>query len=96
MLRLKSSLISHPFKNRDRVTIIGDILEIVKDSRDGSRKTYIMQNAKLNYIQMMKYLNYLLNCGLLAVTERKTYVITEKGSRFMQLIEIQKTAAQLR
>jgi len=77
------------FKYRDRTTIIGDILRSVRKSRDGRKKTQIMQSAKLNYVQTKKYLNYLLNYGFLVVTEKETYVITEKGSKFLQLLEIQ-------
>lgn len=90
MLRSKSFPVSPAFKYRDRVAIIGDILQTVKNSREGRRKTQIMQSANLNYIQMKKYLNYLLNCGFLVITERETYMITERGSRFLQLVEIQR------
>lgn len=77
------------FKYRDRVTIIYDILKAVKVKRE-AKKTQIMENARLNYIQTKKYLSYLLNYGYLAVTERQTYVLTEKGSSFLYSIEIQK------
>lgn len=77
------------FKYRDRVTIMSDILKTVKQSREGRRKTQIMQSANLNYIQTKKYLNYMYNCGFLVVTQRETYMITEKGSKFLQLLEIQ-------
>jgi len=89
MLRSKSS-ISHAFKYRDRGAIIGDILRTVKNSRGGRKKTQIMQSANLNYIQTKKYLNYLLNCDFLVATEIETYVITKKGYRFLQLIEVQR------
>ena len=83
------SLFLNAFKYRDRMTIISEILRSVRKSRDGRKKTQIMQSAKLNYVQTKKYLNYLLNYGFLVVTERETYVITEKGSKFLQLLEIQ-------
>jgi predicted transcriptional regulator len=82
-----------PFKYRDRVSIISDILKAVKDSPGkGKRKTQIMQSANLNYLQMKKYLNYLLNCGFLVLTEKETYVVTAEGSRFLQwqLAEIER------
>ncbi len=90
MLRSKSLQISQTFKYRDRVSIIGDILEAVKNSRKGRRKTQIMQSANLNYSQTKKYLDYLLDCGYLMVTERETYTITNEGSRFLQLVDLQK------
>jgi len=78
----------HAFKYRDRTTIVSDVLQTVKDSRRGMKKTQIMQSANLNYIQTKKYLNYMLNYGFLVVTERDIYVITEKGNRYLQLIEM--------
>lgn len=78
----------HAFKYRDRTTIVSDVLKTVKDSRRGMKKTQIMQSANLNYIQTKKYLNYMLNYGFLVVTERDVYVITEKGNRYLQLIEM--------
>ena len=78
------------FKHRDRITIIGDILKTVKNRKDGAKPSHIMQNARLSYPQTKKYLSYLVSCGLLVVTEKRTYVITEKGTRFLQLIEAYK------
>lgn len=91
MLRSKSSLVSHVFKYRDRVTIIIDILNTVKNSGGGRRKTQIMQSANLNYMQMKRYLNYLTNRGLVLFTEKQTYTITNKGSKFLQFAKMQKT-----
>jgi predicted transcriptional regulator len=90
MLRSKSLPISHTFKYRDRVSIISDILTTVKNSRKGRRKTQIMQSANLNYNQTRKYLDYLLTCGYLVVTEKETYLITNEGSRFLQLFDLQR------
>ena len=78
------------FKYRDRITIIRDILEGIRSKKEGMRKTQVMNVARLNYIQTKKYLNYLLNCGFVVLTEKGTYVITEKGKKFLQLIEIQR------
>lgn len=77
------------FKYRDRMTIMSVILKTVK-MRQEAKKTQIMENAKLNYIQTKKYLNYLVSYGYLAITERQTYVITEKGKSFLQMVELQK------
>jgi predicted transcriptional regulator len=68
---------------------MGDILKSVRSNYEGRKLTQIMQSANLNYVQTKKYLGYLNNCGYLVVTERETYVITEKGSRFLQMIEFQ-------
>ena len=90
MLRAESSIVSRTFKYRDRIAIIGDILKTVKHSREGRKKTQIMQSANLNYIQTKKYINYLMDRGFLVVTERETYVITREGTRFLQLVEVQR------
>jgi predicted transcriptional regulator len=81
------------FKYRDRVSIMADILKTVKTARDGGSKYQIMQNARLNYIQTKKYLGYMQNAGFLVVSERQTYLITDKGCRFLQAVEIQKIQA---
>jgi len=76
------------FKYRDRTTIMADILKSVRSSRQGMRKTQIMQSARINHIQTEKYLGYLVNCGYI-VSERRTYVVTQKGARYLQIVEIQ-------
>lgn len=68
---------------------MGDILKAVKIRRE-AKKTQIMELARLNYVQTKKYLNYLISYGYLAITERETYVITDKGARFLQMVEIQR------
>ena len=80
---------TNSFKYRDRFTIVLDILKSIKKSREGLRKTQIMEKARLNYVQTKKYLNYLLSMGYIAVTEKNTYVITESGARLLALREIQ-------
>jgi predicted transcriptional regulator len=77
------------FKYRDRAGIVFDILKTVKTSRGGRNKTQIMQSANLNYVQTKKYLGYMLGCGYLMVTQNETYVVTEKGSMYLQFIEVQ-------
>jgi predicted transcriptional regulator len=81
--------IVYAFKYRDRSGIMRDILSTVIASRDGRKKTQIMQSANLNYSQTKKYLHFMTNYGYIAVTQRETYVITEKGCRLLQLIEVQ-------
>lgn len=68
---------------------MAEILRAVK-TRKEAKKTQIMEIARINHIQTKKYLSYLLNCGYLALTERRTYVITEKGISFLQMVELQK------
>jgi predicted transcriptional regulator len=89
MSELKTFPVSHVFKYRDRVTIVSDILQSVRNSKEGRKKTQIMQSANLNYAQTKKYLNYLTDCGFLKVTDRQIYVITGKGSEFLLITQMQ-------
>jgi len=50
MLRLKPSPVSHVFKYRDRTTIMIDILDTVKSSMGGKKKSHILQSARLNHL----------------------------------------------
>lgn len=79
------------FKYRDRAEIINDILKSIRESRWGRKKTQIMQTANLNHIQMNKYLRYLVSRGFLELTDKGNIVITEKGTRFLQFLEVQRT-----
>jgi len=71
-------------KRRGRLHIMGEILEI---ARDDSLKTQIMYGANLSFAQLNKYLNFLLEVGLLKKTEENgkiVYMTTRKGVRFLQ------------
>ena len=73
-------------KNRNRFQITQAILQI---AREGSRKTRIMHGANLSFKLLEKYLTTLVRAGLLKVkeVERKTYVTSEKGLRFLKEFE---------
>ncbi len=77
------------FKYRDRAGIMSDILMAISNSRNGKKKTQIMQSANLNYLQTTKYLDYMTNCGYIVATQDATYVLTDKGARYLQLGETQ-------
>jgi len=68
---------------RSRIQIAADILEI---ARDGSRKTRIMYQGNLSFDLLQKYLDMLVNFGLLEVRggSEKGFVATEKGRRFLE------------
>jgi predicted transcriptional regulator len=63
--------------------IAATILEIAKN---GSRKTRIMYLGNLSFDLLQKYLDMLVNLGLLQVRNEKerTYVATEKGRGFLE------------
>ena len=68
---------------RSRIQIAADILEIAKN---GSRKTKIMYLGNLSFDLLRKYLDMLVNYGLIEVRggSEKSYVATEKGQRFLE------------
>jgi len=66
-------------------------LEIVKDmlltATVKVKKTRIMYQANLSYRLMEKYLNSLIDSGLLNYDEGSFYLITGKGKDFLQMYE---------
>jgi len=66
---------------RNRLQIIAEILEIVKG---GARKTHIMYRANLSYKLLCKYLNEVLECGLVRAKDDESYIVAAKGERFLQ------------
>jgi len=66
-------------------------LEIVKDmlltATVKVRKTRIMYQANLSYRLMEKYLNSLIDSGLLEYDEGSFYLITSKGKDFLQMYD---------
>ena len=72
-------------KYRNRVEIIGDILNIV---RSGARKTQIMYQGNLSYKLLRSYLREVIGAGLVCVGERSNiYQLTEKGKMFLKDFE---------
>ena len=77
---------------RTRIQIAADILEIAKA---GSRKTRIMYLGNLSFDLLQKYLENLVELGLVEVRNGsdKTYVATERGLQFLEEFrELQKHA----
>lgn len=67
--------------NRDRHNIVVDILE---KSKTGKKKTELMRDAKLSYLQTKQYLGNLLEKGLLEIDERNRFETTTKGLEFLE------------
>lgn len=63
--------------------IAAGILDIAKE---GSRKTRIMYLGNLSFDLLQKYLDLLVNVGLLELRngDEKTYLATEKGRAFLE------------
>lgn len=73
-------------KNRNRFQISQAILEV---ARAGAGKTRIMYRANLSFKLLKHYLTVLVKSGLIRVEERerKLYLTTEKGLRFLREFE---------
>lgn len=51
--------------------------------RGGARKTQIMYQANLSYRLLTRYLQEVLDLGLVTMADEATYELTEKGLRFL-------------
>jgi predicted transcriptional regulator len=71
-------------RNRNKLDIVRDMLAIASTK---VKKTRIMYQANLNYVQMEKYLKVLLDEGLLARDgdDGSLYLITKKGREFLRV-----------
>jgi len=67
--------------NRDRHEIT---LEILRKAESGKRKTEIMREVGLSYLQAKQYLGILLEKGLLEIDESRRFKTTEKGLEFLE------------
>ena len=71
-------------KRRDKLYIIGEILDIAKD---GALKTQIMYRANLSFTQLNGYLKFVVGVHLLdkiSVNNRDIYRINKKGLEFLE------------
>ena len=73
------------FKNRSRMVIISNILELAKD---GVMKTHLMYQCNLSYTMLRDYLSYLKDRGMLEEIpgnenhKGTIYRTTDRGARF--------------
>ena len=70
--------------NRHSLEIVRDILSVASVR---TRKTRIMYQANLSFVQVEKYLHGLLEKGLLEHDGDSCYLITEKGLDFLKLYD---------
>ena len=70
---------------RSKLEIIRDILVVVEE--EGSKKTHIMYGANLSYKLLLRYLEHILDAGLVEYDGNSYYTITEKGKRFLKLYQ---------
>jgi predicted transcriptional regulator len=70
-------------RERDRTTIIAEILDI---ARDGVLKTNIMWRARLSYYMLDEYLGLMVNSKLLdreLLNDKVVYKTSDKGTEFL-------------
>lgn len=68
-------------KYRKRLEIVADILSVV--SNNDAKKTRIMYMANLSWDLLTRYLNDLMEAGLVRFGSSDRYVLTSKGKRFL-------------
>jgi Predicted transcriptional regulator len=73
-------------EKRDKLDIMINMLEVTLEP---CKKTHILYKANLNYYQLNKYLNELLDLGLVKEIQvpYKCYVTTSKGKEFLLIMK---------
>lgn len=77
-------------KNRDRTSIMIDVLKVARNYSDGIKITHLMYQANLNYRMTMDIVRYLMKRDMIAMLdaqEKLYYKITEKGIFFLDTFE---------
>jgi len=72
---------------RDKITIMADLLGIMQEPR---RLTHILYKSNMSYVQLVKYLDDLMERGLAEKRQEphRCYSITDNGKLFMQLVKV--------
>jgi predicted transcriptional regulator len=72
---------------RDRLEIIHDILEVIRDKGTNVKPTHIMYKSNLSHQMLTEYLDELIKNGLVEEEERdrkKRYALTKKGFSYLE------------
>ena len=71
---------------RDKITIMGDLLHIMQEPR---RLTHILYKSNMSYVQLVKYLDNLIDMGLAEKRQSpfRSFTITTNGKLFMDLVK---------
>jgi predicted transcriptional regulator len=69
-------------KHRSRLQILETILSVIKDN-EKVRKTQIMYKAYLSYTLLTRYLNDVLDAGLVVQDNNKCFSLTQRGENFV-------------
>jgi predicted transcriptional regulator len=71
---------------RNKLEIVKDILSILEVAgAHGTKKTHIMYGANLSYKLLEKYIEEVIESGLIYTDERSIYFITDKGKEFLKI-----------
>lgn len=70
--------------NRDRHDIT---FEILQKSKSGKNKTELMRDVNLSYSLAKRYLDRLIEKGLLKVDSKHRFVTSDKGLKFLEECE---------
>ena len=69
-------------KHRSRLKILANILSVVSENH-GAKKTQIMYQAYLSYKLLVRYLNDMMDAGLVICGDDGCYRLTSKGDMFL-------------
>lgn len=73
-------------KKRERLQVIHDILQVVKEKNGRIKPTHILYKSNLSHQMMDEYMKELLEKGFILENsneEGKTYSITPKGQEYL-------------
>ena len=74
-------------KKRDRLQVIYDILEVIRDIGENIKPTHILYKSNLSHQMMQQYLGELITKEFIIEKETKkgkTYSLTEKGFNYLK------------
>ena len=69
-------------RHRSRLKILASVLSVVSNN-NGVKKTQIMYQAYLSYKLLVRYLNDVIDAGLVVCEEDNCYRLTMKGEQFL-------------
>jgi len=69
-------------RHRSRLKILANILSVVSDN-NGAKKTQVMYKAYLSYKLLVRYLNDVMEAGLVVCGDDNCYRLTPKGETFL-------------
>lgn len=74
-------------KKRNRLEVIKDILEVIRNRNGRIKPTHILYKSNLSYQMMEDYLSELIGKGFIIEIKQpkgKTYAVTDKGLQYLQ------------